>query len=48
MVSRARQRVVMFMKKDGRQEIDEFLPPDENILRRKDLTREEPIREEHA
>jgi hypothetical protein len=48
MVSRARQRVVMFMKKGGRQEIDEFLPADENILRRKDLTREEPIREEQA
>ncbi|MDE2977721.1 MAG: ATP-binding domain-containing protein [Acidobacteriota bacterium] len=48
MVSRARQRVVMFMKKGGRQEIDEFLPADENVLCRKDLTREEPIREEHA
>ncbi len=48
MVSRARQRVVMFMKKGGGQEIDEFLPADENILRRKDLTRDEPIREERA
>ena len=37
MVSRARQRVVMFMKRGGSSEIEEILPKDEAILLREDL-----------
>ncbi len=38
MVSRARERVVMFMKAGGSQEIEDILPKDDGILRREDIT----------
>ena len=34
MVARARKRVFMFMKRDGRKEIERILPTDPNLLRR--------------
>ena len=38
MVSRARQRVVMFMNKGGSEAIEEILPKDQSILCREDVT----------
>ena len=37
MVARARERVFMFMKRDGRSDIEEILPADRSVLRRKEL-----------
>ena len=37
MVARARERVFMFMKRNGRNDIERILPPDHNVLRREDL-----------
>ena len=37
MVSRARERVVLFMKRSGDRPIETILPKDESILRRRDL-----------
>lgn len=37
MVARARDQVFMFMKRNGRQDIEEILPEDNNVLRREEL-----------
>ena len=37
MVARARERVFMFMKRNGRNDIEAILPSDQNVLRRKEL-----------
>ena len=37
MVARARERVFMFMKRNGRNDIEAILPSDRNVLRRKEL-----------
>ena len=37
MVARARERVFMFMKRGERGEIEKILPPDQDVLRRKEL-----------
>lgn len=37
MVARAKERVFMFMKRGGRSDIEEILPPDQMVLRRKEL-----------
>jgi len=37
MVARARERVFMFMKRDGRRHVERILPADNNLLRREDL-----------
>ena len=37
MVARARERVFMFMKRNGRNDIERILPRDRNVLRREDL-----------
>ena len=37
MVARARERVFMFMKRNGRNDIERILPQDHNVLRREDL-----------
>ncbi len=37
MVARAKERVLMFMKRDGRRDIERILPTDEKLLRRKEL-----------
>ena len=46
MVSRARQRVVMFMKRGGSPEVEEILPKDEGILLREDLAAKDIDRKE--
>ncbi len=48
MVSRARQRVVMFMKAGGSREIEDILPKDDGILRREDITTSAVHREERG
>ena len=37
MVARARDRVFMFMKRGGRNDIESMLPTDQEVLRRKEL-----------
>lgn len=37
MVARARDQVFMFMKRNGRQDIEEILPEDNNVLQREEL-----------
>ena len=37
MVARARERVFMFMRRDGRRDVEDVLPTDENLLRREEL-----------
>ena len=37
MVARAKERVFMFMKRGGRREIEDILPKDRDVLRRKEL-----------
>ena len=37
MVARARERVFMFMKRDGRKEIEGILPADRDVLRRQEM-----------
>ena len=37
MVARSRERVFMFMKRNGRSDIEKILPTDRNVLRRKEL-----------
>ena len=37
MVARARERVFMFMKRNGRKEIERILPADPNLLRREEM-----------
>jgi len=37
MVARAKERVFMFMKKGGRQHVENILPTDQTVLRRKEL-----------
>ena len=37
MVARARERVFMFMKRGEGREIEKILPPDQDVLRRKEL-----------
>ena len=37
MVARARERVFLFMKRDGRKEIEKILPEDREVLRREEL-----------
>ena len=37
MVARARERVFMFRKHNGRNDIERIMPPDHNVLRREDL-----------
>ena len=37
MVARAKERVFMFMKRGGRSDIEEILPTDQEVLRRKEL-----------
>ena len=37
MVARARERVFLFMKRDGRREIEKILPQDREVLRREEL-----------
>ena len=48
MVSRARQRAVLFMNKGGSGAIETILPKDESILRRQDLTVDRSKGEERA
>ena len=37
MVARARERVFLFMKRDGREDIEQILPTDREVLRRKEF-----------
>ena len=37
MVARARERVFMFMKRDGRKDVEDILPEDSDVLRRQQL-----------
>ena len=37
MVARARERVFMFMKRGEGKDIEKILPPDQDVLRRKEL-----------
>ena len=37
MVARARERVFLFMKRDGRRDIEKILPEDREVLRREEL-----------
>ena len=37
MIARARERVFLFMKRDEGREIEKILPPDRNVLRRREL-----------